>query len=163
MRRFICILLLFSFLLCGCSYFGERIKEPVTFYYVRKDYTEDMGPVISSEMREASGHRYDLPYLLALYSMGPASKDLISLFPGNVTILPVEHSEDGLVLSLLNEIQLMTDAEYTLASACLAMTCMELIDTEQVTVMCGERSVTINAENLLMIGDFNLKLSEDSQ
>ena len=63
----------------------------------------------------------------------------------------------------MNEIQLMTDAEYTLASACLAMTCMELIDTEQVTVMCGERSVTINAENLLMIGDFNLKLSEDSQ
>jgi len=161
MKRLICLILLFSFVLSGCSVLGERIKDPVTFYYIRKDYQTEMGDVIAPEIREASGHRYDLPYLLALYSMGPSSEELYSPFPSNVPILPVEHSEEGLVLSLLEDIHDMTEAEFTMASACLAMTCMELIDVEQVTVVCSDRSVTISDDNLLMPGSINPKISEE--
>lgn len=148
MKRLIGLLLLFSMLLSGCS-MGERIKEPVTFYYIQENYQEEMGNVIAPEVREASGHRYDLAYLLALYSMGPSKAGLVSPFPVNTMILPVEHSEDGLVLSILDEIQDMTDAQYTLASACLATTFMEIIDVEQITVICGDRSVTLKADSLL--------------
>ncbi len=163
MKRFVCLILLGSMLLSGCNVMQERIKEPVTFYYVRQNYQEDMGEVIASEVREASGHRYDLPYLLALYSMGPSDKDLISLLPRNVTILPVEHSEDGLVLSLLDEIHALEDADFTLASACLAMTCLELIETEQVTVLCGDRSITINRENLMLSSSIIPKIPEEQK
>ncbi len=163
MKRLICLLLLFSLLLSGCASIGERIKEPVNFYYICKDYQEEMGTVIAPEVREASGHRYDLSYLLALYSMGPSDKNLAAPFPKNTMILPVEHSEAGLVLSLLNEIPTMTDAEYTLASACLAMTCMEMLNVEQVTVMYGERTVTINEDNLLLTANSIQKLPEGTK
>jgi len=163
MKRFVSLILLFSVLLSGCSSLGVRIKDPVTFYYIRNDYREDMGSVVEAEVREASGHRYDLPYLLALYSMGPSDEELRSPIPGNITILPVEHSEDGLVLSLLDDTHVMTDAEFTLASVCLALTCMDLIEVEQVTLVCGDRSVTINADNLLMNGSNYLKLPEDTK
>ena len=148
MKRLISLILLFGFLLSGCS-MGERIKEPVNFYYIQENYREEMGNVIAREVREAAGHRYDLPYLLALYSMGPSKAGLLSPFPVNTMILPVEHSEDGLVLSVLDEIHDMTDAQYTLASACLAMTFMEIIDVEQITVICGDRSLTFKSDTLL--------------
>lgn len=163
MKRLICLILLFGFLLAGCSSMGERVKEPVNFYYIRQNYQSEMGDVIIPEIREASGHRYDLPYLLALYSMGPSGNGLVSPFPGNATILPVEHSEERLVLSILHEMETMTDAEYTLASACLAMTCMEIIDAEQITVTCGDRSVTINSKNLLINSNLKATSPEDTK
>ena len=160
MKRLISLILLFCLLLSGCS-MGERIKEPVTFYYIQENYQQEMGSVIAPEVREAAGHRYDLPYLLALYSMGPSQNGLVSPFPVNTMILPVEHSEDGLVLSILDEIQDMTDAQYTLASACLAMTCMEMIDVEQITVICGDRSVTFKADSLLTDSAVNVTTPEE--
>jgi len=163
MKRLIGLMLLCSLLLTGCNSMGERVKEPVNFYYIRQDYQEDMGDVISPEVREASGHRYDLPYLLALYSMGPSSTGLASPFPVNTTILPVEHADEGLVLSIMNEIQTMTDAEYTVASVCLAMTCFEIIEAEQITVVCGDRSVTIRKDNLLMNSSSGAISSEGSK
>jgi len=51
MNKLICFLLCFCFLLTGCSVSGERIKEPVKFYYVRENYQKDMEPVIASEVR----------------------------------------------------------------------------------------------------------------
>ncbi len=55
------------------------MKNPVTFYYPRREYqygAED--GVISSEQREASGHADDLHYLLSLYLIGPSSDELVS-------------------------------------------------------------------------------------
>lgn len=163
MKRVICLMLLFSLLLSGCGVYGTRIKDPVTFYYIRSDYREDMGSLIVPEVREASGHRNDLPYLLALYSMGPSDETLESPFPQNITILPVEHSDDGLVLSILDESHTSTESEFTLAGVCLAMTCMELIEVDQVTLICDDRSVTINRENFLLESSDSLNLSEDGK
>ena len=149
MKRLICLILA-MLLLSGCGVFGERIKDPVTFYYIRSDYQKDMASVIASETRETSGHRDDLPYLLALYSMGPSKEELRSPFLPTTQILPTEHTAAGIVLSLSEVPDSMADAEYTLASACLALTCMELTNASQITVVCGDRSVTINTENLML-------------
>lgn len=152
MKKVSVVLICICYLLSGCSMFGSYMKEPVSFYYVQKDYQEEMQDVIVSERREAAGHRYDLPYLLALYSMGPSSDKLESLFPKNITILPTEHTENGIVLSLSENIGDMTDAEFTLASTCLSLTCMELTTAKQITVTCGHRTVVIREDNLLFSG-----------
>ena len=65
------------------------------------------------------------------------------------------------MLSVLDEIQDMTDAQYTLASSCLAMTCLEMIDVEQITVICGDRSVTIKADTLLIDSTHNVITPEE--
>lgn len=161
MKRLVSLLLFFCFFLSGCSSLGEWIKEPVTFYYVNENYQEDLQQVIVSEIREASGHREDLAYLLALYSMGPASENLKSPFPRNTVILPIEHSGDKIVLSISENVLTMTDAEYTLASACIALTCMEISEVSQVTVVCGEKSTTIGKDNLLIYTGFVQKPQEE--
>lgn len=163
MKRPICLLLLCCLILSGCSVSGERIKEPVEFYYVNDGYQKDMDQPIASEMREASGHREDLSYLLALYSMGPSTKDLRSTLPRNTKIIPSERSDDSITLTLSESAQTMTDKDFTLASACLTMTCMELIDVQQVTVVCGDRNITIQADNLLLDHDLAEKSQEETK
>ena len=149
MKRIISFLSIVCLLLSGCGVLGERIKDPVTFYYIRSDYQEDMTQVIDSEIRETSGHQGDLTYLLALYSMGPATDDLQSPLPRGTRITPTEHSVNGIVLSLSGATQEMTDAEFTLAAACLGLTCMELVSEESITIQTEDRSITINPKNLM--------------
>lgn len=162
MKRLICFLLLSCLIFTGCSVDGEWVKEPVTFYYVRKNYQKDMGTVIDSEIREASGHRDDLTYLLALYSIGPSTEDLLSLLPRNTTILPTERTAYSVELTLSENAQTMTDSDLTLMSACLAMTCMDLMDLQQVTVISGNRSITIREENLMLYNSITQKPQEET-
>jgi len=151
MKRMFSLLLVFCLLLSGCTVLGEHIKVPVTFYYVHGDYRENMTQIISSETREASGHYGDLSYLLALYSMGPSKDELRSPLPRGTRITPTEHTEDGIVLSLTGSSQNMTDAEFTLAAACLGLTCMELTSEETITIVLEDRSITVTPENLMLI------------
>lgn len=162
MKRLICIAMALL-MLSGCGILGDRVKDPVTFYYIRDDYQRSMEPVIVSEVREASGHMDDLPYLLALYSMGPSGNGLQSPFPVNTRIIPTEHTEAGIVLSIPDDLEFMTDAEYTLASACLALTCMELTDADQITVVSGNRSVTINPDNIITLETDHLRRQETAK
>lgn len=149
MKRLI-FLILFSFLmLTGCTFAGERIKEPVTFYYVRDNYQKDMSQVISSEIRESAGHRDDISYLLALYSMGPSSDELQSTLPRNTKITLKEYRDEEIILELSESAADMTDSDFTLASACISLTCMDLSDIRQVTLVCGDRNITIQKDQLI--------------
>lgn len=163
MKRFLSFFLLFSLLLSGCAIFGERIKEPVTFYYVRSEYqyfSED--GVIASELREASGHRHDLSYLLKLYLMGPATDDLDSPLPRGAQIHKAEQTTEGIVLHLSNQDTSMSDAEFSLASACLALTCFDLTDAQNITIHSGERTVELD-RNTLLLYDGNDAVLEETQ
>ena len=163
MKRILCLILIFCLLLSGCSLIGEHVKEPVTFYYVSENYQKDMDQVIVSEIREASGHRDDLTYLLALYSLGPSSEGLKSPLPRNTTILPIERTVDEIVLALTENGRTLKDADFTLASACIALTCMDLIDVQQVTVVCEEQSITLGKESLLLNTDSASTAQEETQ
>lgn len=163
MKRLICLLLTFCLCMTGCSVAGEWIKEPVTFYYVRESYRKDMEPVIASEVREASGHRDDLAYLLALYSMGPSTEDLQSPLPRNTKIVLTVWTDDSIVLSLSENLHAINDADFTLASACIALTCMELVDVQQVTVVCGDKNITIQEDNLLLYNNPVEKPQEETK
>ena len=149
MKRLWCFLMVFCLIFSGCSFSGERIKEPVTFYYVRENYQKDMDQVIASEVREAAGHRDDLAYLLALYSMGPASEELTSILPGNTGLTLTEYLDESIILTLSEQAEPLTDGDFTLACACISLTCMELSDIQSVTLICGERTITIRENQLL--------------
>lgn len=164
MKRFLCILMLFPLLLSGCGVNGERIKEPVTFYYPRAEYA--YGPqssVIGSEERESSGHRNELSYLLAIYLLGPSSDELVPSIPGSVRILSTEQTAASITIEFTDTSLSMTDAEYSLACACLSMTCMGLTDAERVTVRSGSRSVTMDRDNLTLHDGITAASTEETQ
>ena len=160
MKRLICALLLMSMLLCGCT---ERLKEPVTFYYIRAAYETDMSAIIGSELREASGHREDLAYLMALYLMGPADEELRDPLPRGTSIESVEHKNAAVVLHLSDLTDTMTDSQFTLACSCLTLTCLELTDAESVTIISGDRSITLQADTLILQDLTTEYRTEDSE
>lgn len=141
MKRLLCVILLLTLVLSGCSLGLEQTKEPVIFYYMRQHTGEDAYDaffsegVIGQEIREASGHRSDLQYLLALYMQGPNDPDLQFPFPVGSKVMETR-IEDGKLIIVMNAISSRFDElDVTVSCACIAKTCMELVDVEEVTVM----------------------------
>lgn len=150
MKRFFCIAMTLLLLLAGCASQGYR--DPVTFYYPRSQYQYGGDQsVIAREDREASGHRWDLEYLMALYLMGPSEEELRSPLPRGTQMLRVERKGSAITLTLSEVPSSMTDAAFSLACACLTRTCMSLTKTDSVTVVSGNRSITMTTENLILV------------
>ncbi len=140
MKRVLCLILMASLLLCGCSFGREQMKEPVTFYYPRNyGVPENHDPfffegAIGSEIREAAGHRNDLQYLLALYLQGPNDDQLKRPFPIGSKILEIS-VEDGNLLIVMNSVSSrFREMDVTVSCACMAKTCLVLADVDTVTV-----------------------------
>ena len=145
MKRIICLTLVFMLLFVGCS-----SKEKAKFYYCRSEFQYDtQDSVIVSEMRDVSGHIKDLSFLISLYLVGPLEKESISPFPAGVKLLRTQFV-DGNLMIVLSAINSITDSDYTLACACLAMTCLELTNANNVTIVSGNRSVTIDPSMLTL-------------
>lgn len=143
---------------------GERIKEPVTFYYPRAEYEYGArGSVIGAEERESSGHKNELSYLLTLYLMGPSDDTLVPAMPGNTWIVSMDQTASAITIEFTDTSLSMTDAEYSLACACLSLTCMGLTDAERVTVRSGARSVTMNRDNLTLYDGITAESTEETQ
>lgn len=159
MKRLTAILLLCSLFLSGC---GNSLKEPVTFYYLSINYEEEMSPAIASEQREASGHRDDILYLMALYLMGPADEDLYSPLPKDTTIQSAEQHGTNVTITLSDIPNSMTASRFTLVCSCLTLTCLELTEATNVTINSGDRSITMSAEDLLL-QDLITAGTEDTQ
>ena len=160
MRRIAALLILLCLLLSSC---GDRIKDPVTFYYIRDNYTEDMSAILGSEKREASGHREDLSYLMALYFMGPAEEKLHSPIPRGTSLFRAAQEGNTIFLQLSDTSDSMTDAQFTLACSCLTLTCLEITDAEYVTINSGDRSVTMGKGTLLLKDQITAAETEDNQ
>ena len=152
MKRFLCLFLIFVLLagLAGCS---SPSFDPTVFYYCRRpeayQYFET-GSIIVSEDRDLTGHSQDLHYLVALYLAGPLDEELTSPFPRKTRLVEHEISGHSLRIQLTDLDSTMTDAEFSLAAACLAKTCMEYMQCQDATIQSGTRSITINAENVIV-------------
>lgn len=143
MKKYLSLFLIILLLISGCS--G---KDHAKFYYSRLEFQyHSPDSVIVSEYRDITGHANDLSFLISLYLMGPLEKDYVSLFPSGVRLLDVELAEKHLTIEL-SEIETLSDAEYSLACACMALTCLELTDAQDVTITSGSRSVTIDPNQL---------------
>ena len=68
-------------LLSGCGNLTGGLHDTVTFYYVRSDYQADMSSPIGTEQRDATGHRNDLRYFLAMYLIPVVSSSVQNANP----------------------------------------------------------------------------------
>ena len=151
MKKLICILLSLLLLpLWGCSS-GENNEVP--FYYCRSpesyQYFEE-DSVIHSEARELLGHRQDLRYMVGLYLAGPLDEELISPFPKSIRLLSIEKEEDSLQIELSALDKSLSDSEFTLACACLTLTCLDFTQCTEVTITSGTRTVTMDSDTILL-------------
>ncbi len=154
MKRIAILMLTLSVFLSGCGFLSQRMIEPVSFYYLDEEYTFGQdSSVIVSEQREASGHRDDLSYMMALYLMGPTEEGHRSPIPRGTRIYIGEQSENDVKLMLSESALALSPEEFTLACACLTLTCLELTDGEQVTIVCGNNSIAMTRDSLTLQDD----------
>ena len=153
MKRIISLLLALICILpmTGCSESTEPDQETVTFYYRRVtfDHHGDEN-VIASEERSFSGDRGDLSYLLRLYMMGPVNEELVVPFPANISILDIRSEEHTVQITLSGMDQTIGEADFTVAASCLAMTVLGLSEYETVLIYSGERSISLQRDNILL-------------
>ena len=120
--------------LCGCQ-LGNGIKEPVDFYYKRTSYVYGSSDgVIASEQREASGHREDLNYLLAMYLQGPLDDKLVSPFPTGCKVVEITQEGTTVQITLNSAFSRLKNLNQTIGAACLAKTCMALTGADTVVI-----------------------------
>lgn len=152
MKRLLSVFLLCAmvFSLAGC-HSGE--SNTVNFYYYRDmehyQYFQSDG-VIHAQSRDLANHRNDLRYALGLYLAGPMEEGLVKPFTRATRLLCAESADDRIYIELSDHGKSLTDAEFTLACACLTMTCMDLLPCTEVTIVSGERCITMNGDNILL-------------
>lgn len=152
MKQLLCIFLACLMLVCLTSCSSED-PNAITFYYCREPeayrFFEETG-VIGRETRDITGHRNDLRYMVSLYLAGPMEEELISPFTKATRLVSAELSGREIHIELSGHNKIMTDSEFSLACACLTLTCMDFMDCDAVTIVSGERTMTMNTENIFL-------------
>ena len=129
------LVLLLVISLRGCSLWSQEQTGSVSFYYQRIDYSyREEDSVIAPEVRELSGYRDNLRYLMTLYFHGPQNPDLLSPFPSGTAVVDIRTEEDTLVVVLSAALTQLKDMDLTVACTCLAKTCFELVDAQQLRI-----------------------------
>ena len=163
MRKVLCLTLTLLLLggLLGCHYNESGdILEPVEYFYPRKSesfiYGSDDG-VISSEIREASGHTNDLHYLISMYLRGPQDPALRSPFPAGSVLEEIRVENDTLYTRFSEEFAVLENMELTLACTALARTCLSMTDVTYVHIDSTAEGKTISmhlSEETLLLADY---------
>lgn len=148
MRKLLAILLT-ALLLCGCA-----ADNGIPFYYLRTEYEYGTADgVIAPESREIAGHDDDLNYLFRLYLEGPLDDTFSSPFPRGTYLLNAQLNANRLTLVLSVEYSTLVDMDQTLANACLAATGFQLTDANQVIILSGEESYTLERSSFTLFDD----------
>ena len=125
--------------------------DTVSFYYPRADFVYDEPDgVIASEERDAAGHTADMQYLLSLYLMGPLKQELVSAFPKSTRLLSGSINDSRMLIELSDTSESLTDAEFSLGCACLALTCIKASGAEEIVITSGSRTLAIREDTLLL-------------
>ena len=148
--RILLILAIVFLLLTGCS---SPQREDTIFYFCRSPeqyrYFEEDG-VIYSESRDLMNHRNDLRYMISLYLAGPMTEGVVSPFTKATRLISAELRNNAVYIELSGHNNILTDSEFSLACACLTLTCMDYMACEQVTITSGDRSITMNTQSILL-------------
>lgn len=148
MRKLL-VILLAALLLCGCA-----ADKGIHFYYLRTEYEYGTADgVIASETREITGYDDDLNYLFRLYLEGPLNDSLTSPFPRGTYLLNTLLTGDTLTLVLSVEYSALEDLEQTLANACLASTGFQLTEAEQIIILSGKETYTLDRSSITLFDD----------
>lgn len=142
--------------LCGCSD-GNQTHNTVAFYYRNPTFSYDAQcSALTAEQRDStafSSHEE----ILAAYFAGPLSENLVSPFPSGLELILMTKDANTLFLTLSDEIAELSGLELTFACCCIAKTCLELTDAENVVISAetgllgGEKSITVNEDNMNLL------------
>lgn len=146
------LLLAMLFTLCSCASQAESIR----FYYLREEFVPGTSDgVIAQESREVTADR-GLNYVLRLYLEGPISELYASPFPEGLFLISTQQEGDTLNVILSAEFSSLEGMDLTLAAGCLATTCFELTDAQQVTIFCdaeNENPITLTRDSFLLLDE----------
>lgn len=147
-----CVLFaMMALILSGCGPKKVGSSNTVSFYYLEKEFNfERHESILSPEIRVVSEHRDNLNYLLALYLVGPAEESHLSPLPSGTRIYCRDSSVDAITLELSEASHTLSETDFTLACACLALTCFDITGVQEVTVVSGDRHITMNTDSLLL-------------
>ena len=155
MKKNLILVLMCLLFLSGCGRSGKPLFDPVYFYYPRVEYGYgDDDSVITWEAMDGTGHMEDYSYLLAQYFAGPIDEELYNPFPAGTALLSAETEENSFLLRLTDEALNLPEHQFSLGCSCLSMTCFELAPVREVTVFCGEKSLTIRRDGMLLLDDY---------
>lgn len=152
MKQILCLLLplLSLFCLAGCD---SADNNTVLFYYSRSpelyQYFEE-DSVIHAEQRDLTGHRNDLRYMLGLYLAGPLEEELTTPFTKSTRLISVEQKDNAVFIELSDHTSSMTDSEFSLACACLTLTCLHFTQCDAINITSGDRSITMNGDSIVL-------------
>lgn len=142
--------LLLFFSLCGCT---ASKDDKVQFYYCRDpelyQYFEADG-VIRTETRDLSGHMRDLRYMVSLYLTGPLEEGLKNTFSRSTILISVTQTGSTVEIEISDQSPYLTDAELSLACACLTLTCMDFTPCDSVSITVGPQTITMDADSILL-------------
>ena len=162
MKRAICLLLIFVWILClaGCAAEKAEIQDSVRFYYPRSKATYGSADsVITWEEREAAGHVGDYKYLIALYLKGPETESLSRTFSRHVTLKDLQIIGDTAKVILNDYAARLTGLDLTIACACLSATVTELTGVHRVTIQAesalldGNPAITMDRDQILLLDE----------
>lgn len=154
MKRILTVLMLAAALLGGCGRKGELLIEPVSLYYPRAEFDPGDGEsIIDYELIEGAGLE-DCGALLRKYFCTPANEALANPFPEGTELLSAVLRGEEFRIRLTQQAAALTPAEYALGCTCLSMTCFDLTDCREVTVISGTRRLTVRRDSWLLLDDY---------
>lgn len=147
-------------LLAGCAAPQPVQDTLVNFYYLQNNIDYDAaGTVMAAEVRDTGDQNSDLQSILKLYLQGPGLETLRSPLPKSVTLVDITRTADYLQIEFSSRLSYLTGIELTLACACVARTCLELTDVQEVRICAqdalldGAKYISITADSLLLTDD----------
>lgn len=155
MKRILSAFLLLGLLLSGCGRRGTLLIEPVHLYYPKAEYGHGAADsVIDYESIDGTGRMDDYEALLGEYFYDPVDEALVNPFPGGTRVLSAVLRGKEFRVRLTQEAAVLSDAKFTLACTCLAMTCFGLADCQEVTIISSTRRFTIQRDAWLLLDDY---------
>ena len=156
MKRMIAYILtvIITSLLAGCASAPENEADTVTLYYVRAAYQyHSVENVIVGEQRTVTQTPLTPDQRLSMYMAGPTADGLVSPIPEEVQVLEILNHSGLFEVTFSDTEQLLSDARFSLACVCLGKTLFEDPDIIQLTVISGERTMTVSKDSYLLIDE----------
>ena len=148
------LLAVISTVFSGCMFASEDQEDKTILYYIRSEYQYyNMENVIVGEDRTLVSRSDELDQLLDLYLAGPVDDGLIAPFTRGTEVLEIREYSGLIEITLSDTGTAMSDADFSLACVCLGKTIMEDPNIIQITVFCGDRSMTVSRNNYLLMDD----------
>lgn len=155
MKKWFPIVMLCMLCLTGCFRRSNALLYPVQFFYLEQEIEYgEKGSILSAELHESAGHEGDLNEMLYLYFIGPVEENLVNPFPEGTEFLNCQLEGTELTVNLSDKAASMSDPQFSLASTCLSMTCMNIVPVDTVTVNAASHSVTTARDRILIQDEF---------